>query len=167
MSFNALGAIRMSRLTSCVVGALFLSACTATTENQAPDTSPSLLEKLFADPSLGEKPAAANKKESCGTAVQCRAVLKGMINDPKRSWVGQRQTAVAYADGTRLFAYRGLRAKLSCTELALAINEIQAMAKSFVEPVAGVAPDQASRTRALSRQVEGELVKERARRCKP
>jgi hypothetical protein len=162
MSLNALSLMRMSCLTSCVVGALFLAACTAT-ENQAPGSTPSLLERLFA----GEKPVAANKKDSCGTALQCRAVLKAMINDPKRSWVGQQQAAVAYADGTRLFAYRGLRAKLSCTELALAIDEIRATAKSFVEPVSGVAPDRVSRTRALSRQVEGELVRERARRCKP
>jgi hypothetical protein len=166
MSLNALSLMRMSCLTSCVVGALFLAACTAT-ENQAPGSTPSLLEKLFAGPTAGEKPAAANKKDSCGTALQCRAVLKAMINDPKRSWVGQQQAAVAYADGTRLFAYRGLRAKLSCSELVLAIDEIRATAKSFVEPVPGVAPDRASRTRALSRQVEGELVRERARRCKP
>ena len=152
--------IRIPYVTSCVVGALFLTGCAAT-ENQTPGASPSLLEKLLGGPTFGSKP------ENCGTALQCKSVLKTMIDDPKRSWVGQPQAADAFADGTRLFAYRGLRAKLSCRELNLAIDEIKSMAKLFAEPVSGVAPDRVSKTLTLSRQVEGELLRERVGRCKP
>jgi hypothetical protein len=160
MPSNAFSTIRLCRLMGCVLGGLFLTSCSAA-ENQAPGTTPSLLEKLLGAPTFGEK------SQSCGTVLQCKAALKAMIDDPKRSWVGQRQSAGAFADGTRLFAYRGLRAKLSCAELALAMNEIRAGAKSLVEPVPGVAPDRASRTRALAAQIEAELQRERSGRCKP
>src|SRR5688572_29715661 len=43
---------------------------------------------------------------SCGSADQCRHMLKTMIDSPDRGWIGQRQSPDAYANGTRLFAYR-------------------------------------------------------------
>ena len=89
-----------------------------------------------------------------------------MVDSPKRGWVGQQQAPAAYADGTRLFAYRALRTKLSCRELSAAITEVKATSKSLAGEVPGVTPDQISRTRSLSGQVEGELSKERGVRCK-
>jgi hypothetical protein len=89
-----------------------------------------------------------------------------MIDSPDRGWIGQRQPPDAYANGTRLFAYRALRKQLTCGELSMAVDELSAATKSLGGPVSGMTPDQASRTRALSSQVEAELSKEREGRCR-
>ena len=103
---------------------------------------------------------------SCESAAQCSAMLKTMIDNPDRGWVGQRQSPDAYANGTRLFAYRALRRQLTCGELGLAVNELAAASKALGGQVSGMTPDQASRTRALCGQVEGELTREREGRCR-
>jgi hypothetical protein len=93
-------------------------------------------------------------------------MLKTMIDSPDRGWIGKQQPPSTYANGTRFFAYRALRTKLTCNELALAVDEVRAASKSLGRPVPGMSAEQLSRTRALSAQVEGELTKERAGRCR-
>jgi hypothetical protein len=93
-------------------------------------------------------------------------MLKTMIDSPDRGWIGQRQPPDSYANGTRLFAYRALRRQLTCGELGLAVNELAAASRSLNGPVSGMTPDQVSRTRDLSSQVEGELTREREGRCR-
>lgn len=148
--------------TTCIVGGLLLAGCAAT-GGQNSNGAPGLLDNLLTSalPSAPE-----TEKTDCGTAAQCKSALKTMIDDPNRSWVGQQQSPHVYADGTRLFAYRVLRKKLNCRELTLAVDEIRTASKSLNGPVPGVTPEQVSRTRALNTQVEGELVKERAGRCR-
>lgn len=146
---------------------MLLAGCAASSN---PDASgpPGLLDKLLATttPAPDNAPAHTAEHENCGTPAQCRVALKKMVDSPKRGWVGQQQAPAAYTDGTRLFAYRALRTKLSCRELSAAITEVKATSKSLAGEVPGVKPDQASRTRALIGQVEGELAKERGVRCK-
>lgn len=89
-----------------------------------------------------------------------------MVDNPKRGWVGQEQAPAAYTDGTRLFAYRALRTKLTCRELGMALSEVRAASKSLAGDVPGVSRDQLARTRSLNSQVEGELAKESSKRCK-
>jgi len=113
-------------------------------------------------PALAPEP----EKTGCGTAAQCKGVLKTMIESPDRGWIGKRQSPEAYANGTRLFAYRALRTRLTCSELALAVEEVRAASKLLGGSVSGMTPDQLSRTRALGVQVEGELARERAGRCR-
>jgi len=55
---------------------------------------------------------AGPTESTCQTPQQCAAQLKVFVDDPKRDWVGQTQSADGYADGTRLFAYRVLRKKI-------------------------------------------------------
>jgi len=134
-------------------------------------SAPSFLEKLLspasaADPLPVVEKKQAEKKPGCGTPAQCRSALKTMVDSPKRGWVGQKLPADAYTDGTRLFAYRALRKRLNCSELTLAVDEVRAVSKSLNGPMPGITPAQVSRTRALNTQVEGELVKERATRCR-
>jgi len=93
-------------------------------------------------------------------------MLKTMIDNPDRGWIGQRQPPDAYANGTRLFAYRALRRQLTCGELNLAVTELAAATKALGGQVSGMTPDQASRTRALCSQVESELAREREGRCR-
>jgi hypothetical protein len=121
-------------------------------------------------PASALPPAAAQAREpdrnGCGSAAECKMVLKTMIESPDRGWIGRRPSPDVYANGTRLFAYRALRRQLTCSELSMAVDELNAVSKSLGGPVAGMSPDQASRTRALSSQVHGELAKERHGRCR-
>jgi hypothetical protein len=109
---------------------------------------------------------AEPKPSGCGTPAQCRSALKTMVDSPKRPWVGQQMPPDAYADGTRLFAYRALRKRLKCDELARAITEMRGVSKSLNGPMPGISADQVARTRALNVQVEGELLQERSARCR-
>ena len=147
-----------------IFAALLLAGCAGIGDPNSTAT-PGLLDKLLAK-SPPESAAPAPEKEGCGTASHCKSVLKKMVDDPKRGWVGQQQPPVAYTDGTRLFAYRALRTKLSCRELTLALGEVRAASKSLTGTVPGVTPNQATRTRALNTQVEVELSRERAARCR-
>jgi hypothetical protein len=83
-----------------------------------------------------------------------------MINDPKRDWVGQVQPPDIYANGTRLFAYRALRKKLSCNELRRALEETNAAMPSLE-------PAQYTRVRTLITDVARELSVEHGKRCRP
>lgn len=153
--------VRASLPTICIFGGLLvLAGCAGT---GAP--GPSLLDNLLGNSTSVAAPAPEPDK-GCGTPAECRSALKTMIDDPKRGWVGQPQPPETYANGMRLFAYRALRKRLNCSELSLAVDEMRAASKALSGPVAGMSPDQISRTRALNSQVESELVKERTRRCR-
>jgi hypothetical protein len=142
-----------------LAGLLLLAGCTS----NGPPTA-GILDGLIGPPAPALAPEP--EKSGCGTATQCKGVLKTMIDSPDRGWIGKRQSPDTYANGTRLFAYRALRKQLTCRELTLAVDEVRAVSKSFDSPVPGMAPDQLSRTQALTTQVEGELAKERAGRCR-
>jgi len=161
----SLGALRTDRLRfACLAGVLLLAGCTSP-EGQATN---GVLDSLLGPPTAAAAPARAPEPEggSCGTADQCKGVLKTMIDSPDRGWIGKPQSPDSYANGTRLFAYRALRTRLTCSELAAAVDEMRAASKSMDGPVPGMPADQLSRTRALSAQVETELANERAGRCK-
>ena len=117
-------------------------------------------------PRMAPAPAPDQDKAGCSSAADCKTVLKTMIESPDRSWIGERPAADAYANGTRLFAYRALRKQLTCGELGQAVDELGAVARTLGGTVSGMSPDQASRTKALSTQVQGELTKERKGRCR-
>jgi hypothetical protein len=70
--------------------------------------------------------ARAGRRGECGTPENCASLLTTMLADPTRSWLRQRPSFTAYANGTRLFAYRAVRAKLDCNELGMALDEIEA-----------------------------------------
>ena len=159
--------LRLACLSGCLAGALVLAGC-ASPEGPS---STGLLDGLFA-PKVAEAPPQPpprtrdHDKTSCTSAAQCSGVLKTMIESPDRGWIGKQQAPGTYANGTRLFAYRALRTKLTCTELGLAVDEVRAASRSLGRPVQGMSASDLSRTRALSTQVEGELTKERAGRCR-
>lgn len=120
-----------------------------------------------APPRPGARAPSASERDSCGTPDQCALQLKLMIEDSERRWIGQWPSTASYADGTRLFAYRLLRAELTCPELVLALDEIRSVAKSFGGAVPGVKPEQVTRVRALNIEVESQLQTEHAERCDP
>jgi hypothetical protein len=152
-----------------LAGLMLLAGCTAQSSDSSifgqllgpsPDPPPT------PPPRVTAAPAPEPHKTGCGSAAECKSVLKTMIENPDRGWIGQRPPPDAYANGTRLFAYRALRRQLTCGELTSAVDELSAIGKALGASVAGISADQASRTRALSGQVHGELAKEREGRCR-
>lgn len=172
LSLSRLAALSAATL----LAGLLLAACASTSGNPSTtsenggSTNPgslNLFEKLLgAAPPSEPPPPPVVVRESCGTPAQCKSALKKLVDNPKRGWVGQHEEPAAYTDGTRLFAYRALRTKLSCLELSAALTEVRGVSQSLAGDVPGVSHDQLSRTRTLNTQVEGELAKESGRRCK-
>jgi hypothetical protein len=115
-------------------------------------------------PSLGllddgkASPSAPHESEACPTPEKCAAQLRILVSDPVRNWVGQPQSADAYANGTRLFAYRALKKKLTCDELRRAVAETQAAGPSLQ-------PARYEGARKLMGEVRRELTAERTKRC--
>src|SRR5262245_26104331 len=124
---------------------LTLSACSA-------GSSFSLL------PGLGGNESPAPEADSCPTPEKCASQLRMLVSDPVRNWAGQPQSADAYANGTRLFAYRALRKKLSCDELRRALVETETAGPSLHGPRYEAA-------RKLMSDVRRELGAEKTRRC--
>jgi hypothetical protein len=103
------------------------------------------------------KPAVADP-DVCGTAQDCAARLRNLVKTPNRDWIGVPQSPDGYSNGTRLFAYRALRKKLTCGELQLAIEDTKA-AMSTLEKASY------ERARALAGEVMRELATEQGNRC--
>ena len=61
-------------------------------------------------------------------------MLGALINDPKRGWLTEPQSAAEYANGARFFAYRTLRRTLSCRELILASQDLRLAADRLSVP---------------------------------
>jgi hypothetical protein len=110
------------------------------------------------------RPRNAQEGE-CGTSEECASLLRTMVGDPTRSWMRQRPSFAAYANGTRLFAYRALRATLNCYELGVALDEIDAFRQALTNPPATLSVDRAIQIRRLSTDVANELRAELVRRC--
>jgi hypothetical protein len=112
------------------------------------------------------RPDTGGELIGCGNSNACLSQLKALVDDPTHKWIGQTLAPVEYASGVRLFAYRALRATLSCYELTLGLAEIEAADATFSRPIPGVTPENAARVRLLNSQVDGELRAERSMRCK-
>jgi len=112
-------------------------------------------------PGLGgsESEASPEADNTCPTPEKCATQLRMLVTDPVRNWVGQPQSAEAYANGTRLFAYRALKKKLTCEELHRALAETETAGPSL----------QGARyegARKLMTDVRRELGAERTKRCR-
>ena len=116
--------------------AMLLAACSLP-GSEAPGTA-------LTDPALTKGAAA------CAEGNGCVAQLKGMVTGADRGWIGRPQAPQQFADGTRLFAYRALRPKLSCRELSLAIGEIAAASKRLLDPASAIPQDRAQNVAALA-----------------
>jgi hypothetical protein len=90
-----------------VSGLLLLAGCTSSSSQTA-----SVFGGLAGPPqeatAHAPTPVAAQSRPqpergTCGSADQCKLMLKTMIDSPDRGWIGQKQSPDAYANGTRLF----------------------------------------------------------------
>src|SRR5215468_11650714 len=107
---------------------------------------------------IGQPKPAVTDPDICDTAQDCAARLGSLVKNANRDWIGVPQSADGYSNGTRLFAYRALRKKLTCGELQLAIEDTKAAILTL---------EKASyeRARALAAEVMRELATERGNRC--
>src|SRR5262245_22137155 len=119
-----------------------------------------------AKPSAQLAPAQPQDATSCKSDSDCVVILAALINDPKRRWLGQPQSAAEYANGTRFFAYRALRGRLSCRELKRAIGDTQVATTRLQAPAPAVSAAQAASALSLSAVVAAELRREIAGRCR-
>jgi hypothetical protein len=168
---------RASGCLAVVAGQFLLNAC-ALFQPEAPRayraTGLSIKDETGQEPIRYANPKAARsyrgattgqEEGGCGSVEQCALVLRLMVDDPERAWMRQRPSPRTYANGTRLFAFRALRPKLSCAELELATNEVHEAAEALRNGAAGVSSDQVVRVTALSAAVEEELRTEQSGRC--
>ena len=101
----------------------------------------------------------------CGVGIDCLAVLRAMISDPRQSWMMRAPTPAEFANGTRLFAYRALRKTLDCGKLRFADAELQWAIDTFGRDVEGMDGAHRARVSALANDVRGELEAEIKQRC--
>jgi len=123
---------------------------------------------VAASPPVKPRAGASPPRQAaaCKTDNDCVVILAALINDPKRRWIGQPQTAAEYANGTRFFAYRALRTRLSCREVNRAIADTKLAASRLLAPALGVSAAQAASALSLSTAVRTELRSEIAGRCR-
>jgi hypothetical protein len=136
----------------------------------APTTVAAAKPRIMSDYRSAEKPSAmpaavGNEPGSCHTPDQCGLLLRLLVDDPNRSWIIQRPSATVYANGTRAFAYLALRPKLTCNELTLALDDLQAANRFLNATIAGPTREQVERVRVLNAHVSEELRVEQADRC--
>lgn len=101
----------------------------------------------------------------CGIGVDCLAVLRAMVADPKQSWMMRAPTPMEFSNGTRLFAYRALRKTLDCGKLRFAGAELDWALDTFSRDVEGIDAAQRARVAALATEVRAELEAEISHRC--
>lgn len=101
----------------------------------------------------------------CGVGVDCLALLRAMIADPKQSWMMRAPTPAEFANGTRLFAYRALRKSLDCGKLRFAGAELEWAIDTFSRDVEGMDVAHRARVAALAREVRAEIEAEIKQRC--
>lgn len=119
-------------------------------------------------PSLALSGGSAAKCDSAVPACVAERVvtLRAMTSDRQHAWIRQIEPPHGYANGTRLFAYRIVRSKLSCDNLTHGLSELRQVRASYAVAVAGLTPAEIKRTKTLIVDVSGELASEWRRRCR-
>jgi hypothetical protein len=107
----------------------------------------------------------ASALSPCKGDNDCDRMLGALINDPKRGWLTEPQSAAEYANGARFFAYRALRRTLSCRELILASQDLTIAAARLSAPSTAVSGARAASPLSLSTAVAAELRNEITDRC--
>ena len=102
----------------------------------------------------------------CGPGLDCVAVLRAMVDDPKQSWMMRAPTPAEFANGTRLFAYRALKTTLECAKLRFANAELDWAIDTFSNSrLEGVDAAHRARVAALAEEVHAEIEGEIKQRC--
>ena len=140
-----------------------VSAVTTLPEAPAPSPQPPVMPPPAAAPPPSAAPQDAGSP--CASSERCGAVLRGLLNDPSRSWVGKRQTIDDHMTGTRQFAYLALVKVMRCQELLAGVKDVTAAAA--LSPPAGKYPAAVlAQIKDLDAHVIGVLKSETNARCR-
>jgi hypothetical protein len=135
------------------------------------ETPPPVAKPVSPTPPLPQPKALAESDLAagsihCGAGLDCVAVLRAMIDDPKQSWMMRAPTPVEFANGTRLFAYRALKTTLECGKLRFANAELDWAIDTFSSSrLEGVDSAHRARVAALAEAVHAEIEGEIKKRC--
>jgi hypothetical protein len=103
---------------------------------------------------------------ACHDVRSCEELLRVRVEGADRSWIGRPETPQALLTGVRMFAYRQLRPRMTCSELAAALRELSSVPSALQTPPAGSKPEDVTRALGLAAKVHDELRAERDARCK-
>jgi len=105
--------------------------------------------------------------EGCRDVQSCDGLLRALVESRDRSWIIRPPTPQAQVTGVRMLAYRVLRPRLTCGELAVGIEELRSAPNALATPPTGSNPEEVAGAIALAAKVQEELRAERDARCKP
>ena len=117
-------------------------------------------------PQVETRAGLARVDDSHECIRQRQATLKGMLDDPTRSWIRESPTPEAYASGVRLFAYKSKKKELTCEELVRGKLEADTARASLNSASARLTQAQVARGAMLATEISRELQNEMSRRCK-
>ena len=115
---------------------------------------------------MGNGSMATCLDDSSSCIAQRKHSLNGLMADTSRAWIQQKPTAVVYATGVRLFAYRKSQSQLSCNELKIGIGETGGARQLLAGGISGASKTRLGQIIALSDDVNAELKRTaRGKRC--
>jgi hypothetical protein len=110
--------------------------------------------------------APAPDPNRCHDVPSCETLLRKMTEGADRSWIARSETPEGLLTGVRMFAYRTLRPKLTCAELATALEQLRGVPAALRPPPRGSSPEDIARTTRLAAEVADELRAENEARCR-
>ena len=104
--------------------------------------------------------------DSQACIAQRTALVRSMSADPSHGWIAVTPGRSTVASGVRLFAYQNVRDKLSCTELAAALSDLDAARHLLAQgPAAGQSQARHNEIKAMTEDVRGSIAASRQRKC--
>jgi len=91
--------------------------------------------------------------------------LRALVENSDRSWMRRAETPAEVLTGVRIFAYRALRAQLTCGELGVALAQLAGVPTKLRTPPPGSRPQEVASATRLAAEVHEELSAERETRC--
>ncbi len=146
--------MRWALIVPVVVGAVVLGLTAGCSGSALPSLFPNVKSEAEE-----VKAADVHVEPACKSTNACTGVLKKLVSGKDRTWVGKPLPPEGYIDGTRLFAYRALRKKLTCSELERAVEETDT-ARANLKGSSHAAVN------SLMGKVNTELRAERVGRCR-
>jgi hypothetical protein len=103
---------------------------------------------------------------TCHDVPSCEALLRELIEGADRSWIARSETPEGLLTGVRMFAFRTLRPRLTCGELAVAMRQLRSVPEALRPAPAGSSPEDVVRATRLAAEVHDELRAESDARCR-
>jgi hypothetical protein len=144
---------------------------TAVPRTRVTATAPAAGQPAASAPAPANQPqrmqsATVAATAGCRDAAACDGLLRTLVEGRDRSWILGPPTPQAHVSGVRMFAYRALRPRLTCGELAVGIEEMRSVPNALATKPAGTTTGDVERALDLAARVQEELRTERESRCR-